>query len=308
LEILVSFCNLRVPAAPTLVLYDPNNGTCRVLKLPAELGEIVGITGLGSADRHLYAVVHVAQVRGRKSVLVIFDATDLSLLRRYDFCAASDVHSIWAEGDAVYAVSSGTDEVMKLLLRGTEVVSEEVFWRPEPNAPRKDHHHLNSITGVDGQLLVSGFGRRSGEHWQSARHGFIQSLASSETIVRGIEQPHSVLILGEAIAYCESRQMAVRVHEGQRAPSLAGYTRGLCRIGDRVFAATSVGRRVSRSSGQVIDNPSDPGELEGRCTISTLSLDGFAIEATMDMTAFGKEIYDLLPVERCGNWPVTDPA
>jgi hypothetical protein len=172
--------------------------------------------------------------------------------------------------------------------------------------PREDLHHLNAISWSDGQLLVSGFGKRSGPTWDSANEGFIYNVTRAETVASGIDQPHSVVEMSGSITYCESRKMALRSQGDKRTQILPGYSRGLCRIGRHLFVATSLGRRVSRSTARVIGNPADLGELEGRCTISRLTVDGFAIEATTDLTAYASEIYDLLPVEGTNDWPVMD--
>ena len=42
-----------------------------------------------------------------------------------------------------------TDEVVRLHLRGDAIVGQEVFWRPDPDGPREDRHHLNAILGVE---------------------------------------------------------------------------------------------------------------------------------------------------------------
>jgi hypothetical protein len=81
---------------------------------------------------------------------------------------------------------------------------------------------------------------------------------------------------------------------------LPGYTRGLCRIGQKLFVGTSLERRVSKSTGKR-KITWVPG---GRCTVSRLSVNSFEVEDTIDLTTYGDEIYDLLPIEGTDRWPV----
>jgi uncharacterized protein DUF4915 len=301
MEILVSFCNVSMPGAAALGVLDPDMTRFRIAQLPAEFQAGSGITGLTLAGEYLYVAQQGGRLRTPK--LAVFDRADLRFVGRYQFRTAGDVHSIWVEEDRLYAVSTGTDEVLALGLQGTEVVSEEVLWRPEPGAPRADLHHVNSIYGWRGDLLVSGFGKKAGQSWSTALDGFIYNISRGEKIASEIYHPHTLTALGGSLACCESGQRAVRVVGEERAyDGLPGYTRGLCVIGSRLFVGTSAQRKVSKSTGRV--NPPNSGVPAGRCAVSRLSLDSFEIEATIDLSAYGSEIYDLLAVEDTNQWPI----
>src|SRR5262245_36489569 len=142
MHILVSFCNLRAPSLPALGVLDPTTGAFRVLELPQELARCDGITGLGVSERSVYAVTQTAEPTQSDglagvSALLIFDRRNLRLRNSYAFRSARDVHSLWVHDETVYAVSTGTDEVVELSLRDDRVVSEREFWRPEPHGPRE---------------------------------------------------------------------------------------------------------------------------------------------------------------------------
>ena len=201
-------------------------------------------------------------------------------------------------------VLTGTDEVIELRMRGDEVISESVFWRPEPDAPRADIHHLNAIFGWRGDLLVSGFGKKPGPDWGLTREGFIVNVTRGEAIASGIYHPHSLVAIGEEIAYCESGKRAVRVMGRGQTQRLPGYTRGLCLTGQKVFVGTSVGRRVSKSTGMLHNPQHSSGTPEGQCTVCRLSPSSLEIEDVIDLSAYGEEIYDLLPVEGTSRWPI----
>jgi GT2 family glycosyltransferase len=217
-----------------------------------------------------------------------------------------DVHSIWLLDGRLFVVSTGTDEVMELEIRGPQILSETVFWRPDPSGPRVDIHHLNGLCESRGRLLVSGFGPKASQLWNSAQDGFILDILDGTVIASSVYHPHSIAALNDTIAYCESSKMSVRVVGDNRHQILPGYTRGLCQNGEKLYVGTSIGRKVSKSA-RVINNPCDPGAPEGQCSISRLSVDGFEVEQTVDLSAYAREIYDLIPIEGVRHWIVVPP-
>jgi len=310
MHILVSFCNLRAPGVPALGLLDATTMDFRVLDLPAAVARSSGITGLAQCNRYLYVVAQPSESLRQEtalssSVLFIFNCRDLSLANHYAFRSGADIHSIVAKDGRLYAVSTGTDEIIELRLRDTDVVSETCFWRPDRDGPREDLHHLNSIGWQGDSLLVAAFGPRISNRWNSARDGFITNVSTGETLAQGLDQPHSLLALGPAIVCCESRKRAVRVIGDERVQHLPGYSRGICRANEHLFAATSIGRQRSRSLG-VINNPAVDGLPGGQCTINRLSMTTFEIDRTLDLGTHAQEIYELLLVTDVAGWPVVD--
>jgi hypothetical protein len=288
MEILVSFCNVWTPGRPLLGLLDTELSSLRIVPLPRELLPCTGIRGLAISDRFLVAAMQEgSETRPR---LAILDRTDLTACGVYGFRSTGDVHSICLAGDRLYAVSTGTDEVIELRIRGPEVVAETVCWRPDPDGPRVDRHHLNGICRWHGELLVSGFGPKSGERWSSAVDGFVVNISRGKRMASGVYHPHSLTAIGDTLAYCESSGKAVRtLGPGPAQCGLPGYTRGLCRAGDGLFVGSCVGRRVSKSTG-LINNSGEGGELAGQCAVSRLSLQRFEIESTFDLSDVAREI------------------
>ncbi len=128
-----------------------------VLRLPGGLPWFLGFNGLATCDRYLYTA---AQSPLGGSIL-IFDRRDFTLASHYECQAAADLHSIlWADGK-LYVVSTGSDELIELQLDGPTVVAEQVIWRPDAHAPRRDAHHLNSLALWRGELLIAGFGPKA---------------------------------------------------------------------------------------------------------------------------------------------------
>ena len=308
MDLLLSFCNLSEPGSTGLGLLDVETFDFRIPRPAIKLLRCVGITGLATSEQYVYAVIQGCTApeyewTAGRSILITLDITDLSLISYYVFQQASDVHSILAEGDTLNVASTGTDEVIRLRMRGPEVVSESVLWRLDSNDSRPDLNHLNAIYNWRGELLVSGFGRKTSELWSSADNGFIININSGQKITEGIYHPHSMNEVNDTLAFCESSKGAVRFIGEDRNLILPGYTRGLCVDKDSLFVGTSMGRQVSKSTG-IINNVADPGVATGKCSVSCFSTATLTLENSIDLTDYANEIYDIVPVYDTELWPV----
>ena len=294
--ILVSFCNTRAQGLPALGLLDPLKSKGWAFQFPDILNPPQNFTGLTASEQYVYAVSQ----RLSAPSLLIFDRCDLKLLNRYTFQIACDVHSILLVGDSLFVVSTGTDEVIELRMRDTECVSEKIFWRPEPiraYGRREDTFHFNGICQSGTGLFISGFGKRRGGLWDSSTDGFVFDISRGEIVASGINQPHSLAEVDGKLVLCESGRRAVRTLEGPCIEALPGYARGICVVGRKLFVATSVQRRVSRSSGTALTPSFGPGEPEGRCSICRISIDDWQLEEIIELPIEDSEIYDLLAIE-----------
>jgi Domain of unknown function (DUF4915) len=290
--VLASFCNGE---AATLGLIDPDTLGFEAVDLlgllPAQ-----GLTGLCARGDRVYLVLH--NLRDGEGVVtshcaLVVDAGSLTIVEQHPMQLGIDVHSLAVRDGVVYAVSTGSDEVLALTLDGDRVVSEEVFWRPDPALDRSDHHHLNAILEWNGGLLVSGFGRkRKSERWSSARGGFIQRIDDGERLVEGIHQPHSLAVVEGELAYCESPARALRTLGGRSFGDLPGYARGVCTMPDgTLFVATSCGRMKSKSTGE-ITNAAESGVPAGQCAV--VRFPAGEAPSGIDVGLHANEIYDLL--------------
>lgn len=307
MHILISFCNRQASETPALAIFNTVTAQVSVLELPPVLSLTHGITGLAVTSKYVYAAVpgsgvKTSQNSSGSSSLLVFDRREFALLNQYVFRFVSDAHSLCVSNNNLFVASTGTDEVICLVLRDAGVVSEEVCWRPDHEAPRKDLHHVNSACHWQGELYVALFGKRTGDRLSTATDGRVINVTRGELVASGINQPHSLTVVGDRLAWCDSQKATVWLGASP-TPHLPGYSRGLCAVGTKVFVATSVGRAVSRSTA-VINNPADPGLTEGRCTLNLLSLDQMQIENSWDLGAYGREIYDLVALEDVEAWPV----
>lgn len=299
--LLVSLCNVRKPSTPALLAVDTD--LTRVAQVPESTLFGIGATGLAISDRFIFAVTQVSIGDHRaRSGLITFDRASLKVVSHYQFERGVDVHSLHLSGETLYAVSTGTDEVLRLMLSGASVTDEKVHWRPADWASPTDARHLNSITSHGGQLLVSGFGTGlKHEHaWQPEPKGFIQDIESGAVMSAGLTQPHSILSIDDSLLLCESGRTLVRCLCGTVSGPLPGYTRGLCYFEDRVYVGTSGHRKAAPSA--------DSATLQGRCTISSLDPASLAIDRTLDLSGYAEEIYDLLPLPGAVDWARLRPV
>ena len=269
--------------APRIGLLDPERLDMRRIELPGHL-PARGVTGLAAEGDRVYAVLYdlldEAGLPTHSSALVVLDRADLRMLCQSRIELGRDVHSIAVLDGTVYAVSTGTDEVLALHMRGDRVEREEVFWRPDDSLDRCDHHHLNSIAVMNGELIVSGFGRKAEvERWSSARDGFVRNISRGRSLVRGIYQPHSVRPFADGVGFCESPLRAARLPAGRSCEQLPGYSRGMCQTGSTLLVGASRAR----------------GDGAGRSNVVRLDAASLRIEAGIEVGEGSAEIYDLLP-------------
>lgn len=296
-QVLISFCNV-VGNGPMLGLLDTHRRTFRPVAVPPEVSKHRGMTGLAVSDRYIYAGIQWRR-RGddTTSRLLILDRHTLSRVALHTFHSVQRVHSLLVAGEALYAVSTGTDEVIRCDLAHGLPGCEVVVWKPAANAPRDDTQHLNAITAFEGALYISGFGPRQDQLWSSARNGgYVVNLATGAPVATGLNHPHSLTQIDGELAFCESNAGAIRIVGGVViAHDLPGYARGLCQVGSLLLVGTGIRRRISESTGTPVMSPVDPDD--GRCTVTAVALGKGEIQFIVDLTAYGREIYDLLPLD-----------
>lgn len=328
-EILVSFNNTyQSPGYPSLGLFHIETGNMQIIELPPEI-PLTGFLGLAISKDYVFAGLQYSfdatkAYRTPSNIgmqysedgtleslhpcsLLIFDRKSFRLLNQYMFQLVKDVHSFLLNKDEskLYVVSTGTDEIIEIELVSGKVVSEKVIWRPEPGGERADLHHLNSICEWNGDMIVSGFGKKEiPDDWNSAKNGFIYNISKSTFLIRGIQQPHSLAVIEDKLAYCESKEKRVRFLGNNDTIEVGGYSRGLCYLENKLFIGTSARRQKSKSTGKV--NKISEDEAVG-CAITVVSLDTHAENKIIDLNTIGHEIYELLPVDETQAWLLISP-
>lgn len=309
MNILVSFCNtMDTPGYPNLGVINIHTKEFKIVDLPPNIAQ-TGMLGLSRTSNYiLIGQQHIsADANGYNSppALLILDKDSGKLVNTHTLRLVKDIHSfLWNEDNqTLFVVSTGTDEVISIELRDTELVTERVYWSPVEGPVRKDTFHLNSIFKHKNEVLIAGFGPKSiPDDWSSAVNGFIRSISADKLLVSGLQQPHSIDIIDDQIAFCESGMK--RLWVGNKFAELSGYTRGLCHTSHHIFAGTSASRKKSKSTGRALTVTPDQ---RGGCTITQFSKD-LQIEFVWDLNDYAFEIYEMILLDDVSNWPLIAPV
>lgn len=298
--LIVSFCNIpTITTSPLLCVKIPESLEEAVSCAPVSLGypELVKTaTGLTRANGKIF-VLFVSRLN-RFQVAVLRES-DLSPLFYQELPEIIDGHSMLAIDDCLYVVSTGTDEVICYDIKEKSLENPRVIWQASDT--RTDTHHINSIVEKNGEILISAFGPKAGRLWSTASNGYVHNITSNSLVVDGIYHPHSLSVKGDKIYYSDShRNSFCVVGQPDCIFELNGYTRGVSWLSDEmIFVATSVGRRISKSTG-LIANPADPGELAGECSLLLGNVNQKRIVKKIDLSWFGPEVYDVLVLQGAG--------
>jgi hypothetical protein len=296
MPILASVCTAPESIPSCLILIEDRLSKASWIRLPDGIPANIRATGIALDSSCLYIGLQglgIAAIRRR----------DFTLVGIHVSAKIRDVHSLLAEDGDVLAVSSGNDSIRWLGTDNGKVVSEDLFWALAGAEAVTDLNHINSICRWRDGLLVSGLGPKADTLWSTAVNGFVKEIPSGRSLVEGVAHPHSLVVVGDAVFFCESARGLVKSLFDGRQAALDGYTRGLCMDDGAFYAATSVSRRVSKSEG-VLLNTLEAGDPVGRCAILRLRPDDLAIQGNLDLTAMCSEIYEIIQVgEDAVSWP-----
>jgi len=289
--LLVTLCNNPLnSSAQTICLEIPADFNCAQIKsAPIYSGFdklINSITGISQDSKYLYLLSP-----GQTTQLSILDKQTLSSVSCQELPEVHDAHSILAYNGKLYVVSTGTDEIITYDIKDQSAINPKIFWKIESS--NKDTNHINSINNIKGDFYITAFGPKAAKLHSSARNGYILNISKGTKIKKNIYHPHTLSVRNGTMYYCESsRKYFCSLTEDLLA--LNGYARGIAWINDHIVCvATSVGRTVSKSTGQIL-NPADPGTPSGACEITIYNIVEKKILAKIDLSEFGPEIYDLL--------------
>jgi hypothetical protein len=296
-RLLVSLCNRTEEAPECLLVVDPDRPV--VEPVPIE-GAAHGVFGLAVTSTTIYAVFDLGRStpdEPERSELRALDPSTLAVRWARPFEIGRDVHSIAVHGGGLVAVSTGTDELLRLDLDAEgAVVGEHVIWRPEGTRGRTDQHHLNAVAVVDEEVLVAGFGAPSATgEWRSAFGGSVRAIAGSSTRLEPLYHPHSICPLGAGtFAVCESPRRRVVTNVGKVSAELPGYARGIARLRGKLFVGTS----RDRHPGEPLSIMPHAGVATdvGVVAICHLDATSLALERVVELAPFGREVYDIVEV------------
>jgi hypothetical protein len=295
--ILLSFCNIPTQTtSPLLCLQISDEEDASISYAPVSLGYpdvVITATGLTSTKEKIFVLFKSRQNSFHVAVL---QKDNLSSLYHQELPEVKDGHSILATDDCLYIVSTGTDEVISYNIRDKSLENPRIIWKASDT--KTDTHHINSIAEKDGEILISAFGPKAGQLWSTASNGYIYNITVNAFAAEGLYHPHSVTTRNGKIYYSDShRNSFCTVGQPDSIFDLDGYTRGISWLPNGwVCLATSIGRRVSKSTG-LITNSADPGEPAGECSLVIGDIAEPKILRNIDLSWFGPEVYDILVLQ-----------
>lgn len=224
-----------------LLVSSPNSGG---LLLVSD----AGVERLGHVDS-------TGLARGPDAILVARQLGEGDMVRRFGSDGslrafgpggtALDAHDVaWRDSSALL-VATGENAVIRYDADGRECGR----WTPVPGEP--DACHINSITFHGGRWLASIFGRFTGHReykGRTAGAGEVIDIATGETVLGGLSQPHSLVSHGERLWLCDSEAGIVRCFDQDFAEvaaiDLGRYVRGLLVFDDLLVVGASRSRNA----------------------------------------------------------------
>jgi len=244
--------------------------------------------------------LYVAFTEGADSFLTFFDKNELTLREMMRLPGVLDVHSICLHQGAIFAVSTGTDELVRVTF-GVTGATVETVWSPTNS--HGDQHHLNSLISYRGELLCSAFGQRTENGWIGARDGYVYNVSAGEYLVRGLYHPHSLAELDGRLYLCESASSVIRpivfseTNRAELGPAfdrLDGYVRGLALSSGIGLVGTSVGRYAGQIGHVVSSGDNERGMRMGRCAVQFVDPRSETVgQSLIEFSPVSDEIYDI---------------
>ena len=293
MPVLVSFCNM--PAARRSGVLSIGDGFSEItwVAIGPTSEEVVSCSGLWVGA----GIVHCVWIDSDgASRLTLLDRKTWTPLATGRLEGVKDPHSVAVLDGWLYVVSTGTDEVRRLPANDAGGPTESVW---KASAAGVDTHHLNSILPLNGQLLCSAFGPKSGDRWSTALNGYVIDISSERVLAARIEQPHSLCAAAGGLYVIESRRKRIRRLDHSDGLVVDGYARGLTFLdATRGVVGLSRGRTGSRSLG-IIENPcEDQSDYAGHAGLVEFRGDhqDFVPLREIDLSEYSPEIYDVVAV------------
>lgn len=298
-SVVITFCNQKASPSHSLLLMhasEQNYSWVDLEGIRVNLGADLG--GVCGACR-VHDDVAICAQSGVNPFLGLLDVTkrEIKTTRVLEQC--KDPHSICLRGDYIYVVSTGTNEIYRVRCVGSVLGREELFWQYPGVRHDTDEVHLNGITSHEGRFIASCFGQRTREGKWGA-NGKVFFLDGGRSVCEGLEQPHTPLVMVDKLFFAESAADKVHLYVEDDSGNwrqrhewvMPGYTRGLAVTGSTLLVGISSARRISRSK-----KTANEKSLRNSST-AIVSIDLETLEAAQvnDLNAFGKEIYDIVPV------------
>ena len=192
-------------------------------------------TGLSIKGKKVLRAVH-------PGLLAIYDRHTTEIGNR--LIQFDDIHDVLLADDSYYVINTSGNGVIKFNEQGEE--TQRWVFQGE-----NDSWHINSITRWNNRIIFSAIGdfRKHREYKDKTMGaGFVQDLNTSERLIVGLAQPHSLVPFGDnlLLANSENRQIIEYDTTCQpvRSKMFNGYTRGICVGPDEIYVGLSLSRNV----------------------------------------------------------------
>jgi hypothetical protein len=284
-ELLVSFCRPAVPGVAFARL-DFESGGLEWLTTPSLAPESGGM-GLLRHGTHIYGLATRPLPDRIGSLLLRFDD---ALAERGSWPLRSVVngHGLAADGGALLANSTGTEEVVRIEVCRDGGIEERVVWSAGSGT---DERHVNGLAVAGERMFVSGFGRRRNGSWTDTDGGYVRDVFGGRDVCRGLTQPHSLFHLDGRLCVLESMGGRILDIAGDTPVTLGrvdGYARGIAIDASFFYVATSRARKRSKYTGE-------RREIIPRSRCEIHRIDRRTGEVTVrPLYEHGAEIFDLL--------------
>lgn len=290
--LLVSFCNVRDKSKAVVAAIDLRGGVPDVRWIDPGGGDFIrGATGL-CCWRNLVCVAHQGAPGSPHGFVLVDPETNFERVHEGTLPRPAGVHSVCSRNEDLYFVASRRDSVYRARLderSGKWAVS--LYWTLPGSSGETDENHLNAVECVDGDLYVSGFGRKETDQWPSATHGFVLNIDRSEYVMEEIYHPHSLLEDRKTLWTCSSAKNRLLSSNGDEYAFPPGYIRGLAIGEDFMYVGSSKRRKFSESTG--VMNRREPRDFEGTCCVYRLARGANEPEVLVDFSNVRHEIYEL---------------
>ena len=241
MQIIVSLFNSS-PETPNIWIFDDS------LKYIASFAKgFKDVKGLYCDDKYIYAG---HRDENNDCWCLIFSKQNFELFKKYRLTGTRRIHSIRVEDNSLFAVSSGTNQLIiypfNINISENELIPKKIIFTPLTDINSEDIIHLNSLSRDNsGSLCISGFGKKDdGKRWAEADNGFIFNLDKGEFTAKGIYHPHSLCFQDNNYWICESKKKTVLKNNEVVISNAIGFTRGLYvyQLEKFLFVGTSTSR------------------------------------------------------------------
>jgi hypothetical protein len=254
---------------------------------------ISGITGLTYHAGCYFAALQ----SGAQSEIAVLDSS-LEVKGVLPLPGVRDIHGLRSDGDRLYVVSTGTNDVFVVDPLGRN--PPRLFWTPPAQIGDKQIH-INDMIEFRGRHFVLSH-RRLDKPGRA--NGNVFDVDRNEIVAENLLLPHTFLKMDGRLLFCDShRGQIVELLDSGSVPVFERadrFLRGAALVDDRIILGSSCLRIFSRSRGTAKKYAEEMplGDEKYMSWLYFLNRGDFSLESVLPFSTLSFEIYDILPVEQ----------